>query len=223
MVTRIDGQKININITEQNAQILNGNNNGSANNCVWETYRNANNNVPSNTTETSDVRYASVSMSGTEAIDDDVIKEERDIVDNKPQKYCIDNDKTYKKYQKELSELDVKMKVIEEKYNVTRGVLRTELNIPMDSQDSDDYSKLRMQYKRYQPMLTKYVKEMENWKDGSLGKESFYKRGTVMFTNLERITLKDGQRAWRCNEGVFYPFVDGTIGGPRVQDESLIP
>ena len=37
-----------------------------------------------------------------------------------------------------------------------------------------------------------YVKEMNNWKDGPLGNESFLQRGTVEFTNLERITLNEG-------------------------------
>ena len=121
-----------------------------------------------------------------------------------------------------VSQWDTKMKVIEEKYNVTRGNLSSELSIPFNTQDSDDYTELKMKYKMYKPKLDEYVKEMNNWKDGPLGNESFLQRGTVKFTNLERITLKNGQRAWKCNEGVFYPYIDGKIGGPRVED-ALIP
>ena len=115
------------------------------------------------------------------------------------------------------------MKEIETKYNVTRGDLSSELNIPSeDPEVMRKYSMLSLNYKIYAPMLNEYRTEMENWQDGPLGENNSFNRNGQVYTNLERITLKNGQHAWKSNEGVFYPYWDGQIGKDEVPKE-LIP
>ena len=61
---------------------------------------------------------------------------------------------------------------------------------------------------------------MQNWQNGTIAGDRTI--GFKTFTNVKRITLLDGQRAWKCNEGVFYPYYDGLIGGAEVPNK-LIP
>ncbi len=94
--------------------------------------------------------------------------------------------------------------------------------------------------------LTEYRKEMENWKDGPLNRrmlirrsgeatgtgsnytevfrrnEFYVKHNNRVYTNVERITLKNGQHAWKSDQGVFYPWSNGKIGIDEVPAE-LVP
>ena len=73
-------------------------------------------------------------------------------------------------------------------------------------------------------MLERDVKDyktvMATWKDGPMSSQ-LYQTGIGTYTNVERITLKDGQRAYKTDQGVFYPKADGNPGTVRVKDELL--
>ncbi len=71
--------------------------------------------------------------------------------------------------------------------------------------------------------LDSYKKVMASWKDGPLSSGAFVQRGTYLFTNIERITLTNGQHAYKSNLGFFYPHSDGLIGLRKIDDTSLIP
>lgn len=127
------------------------------------------------------------------------------------------NDKIFQKHVKYINALDNKMQAIEREYNITRGSFSSAFNLP--DEKYDEYRELSTSYERYAPMINDYIKEMNEWKDGPA--YEIQQRGRVTFTNVERITLKNGQHAWKSNEGVFYPFINGKIGNERVEDPSL--
>lgn len=147
---------------------------------------------------------------------------EIEFIENAMKNPKLASDKTFVKYAKQFIALDNQMSTIEKNFKVKRGDLSSQLNIN-DSKTLDKYIKMELILNTYAPMLQDYVKEMENWQDGKWGEKSFVQRNTSRFTNLERITLKDGQKAWKSDQGVFYPYYDGGIGGNKVEDETLIP
>lgn len=61
---------------------------------------------------------------------------------------------------------------------------------------------------------------MSNWKDGHC--YDSFSRVTYTWTNITRITLKNGVHAYKSDQGVFYPHADGDIGLDKVP-EDLIP
>ena len=61
---------------------------------------------------------------------------------------------------------------------------------------------------------------MANWVDGP-AEWSLVERNGMRWTNLERITLSNGQRAWKTDQGVFYPGPDGMPGYNKVSEEYL--
>jgi len=134
------------------------------------------------------------------------------------------NDKKYQEYKGIVDEIDAAMKVYEDQYDVTRGDQSSQLNIALygDEDAMTDYIKLSVLYSTYAPMLDEYRAEMAEWKDGPIGERSYFNRNGREYNNLERITLKDGQRAWRSDQGVFYPYIDGKIGNKTVPAE-LVP
>lgn len=40
----------------------------------------------------------------------------------------------------------------------------------------------------------------------------------ISYTNQERITLEDGRRAWKTDQGTFLPAPDGMPGGKRIDE-----
>lgn len=129
-------------------------------------------------------------------------------------------DTHYQGYSNQLETENKYMSTIENKYKFTRGDLMGNLNIN-DSNDMDKYNETQMKSKILDSNLKAYKNEMTNWKDGSLGEKSFYSINGHNFTNLERITLQNGQRAWKSNEGCFYPGPNGQPGFEKVE-ENLI-
>lgn len=60
---------------------------------------------------------------------------------------------------------------------------------------------------------------MATWQDGYYA--DFYSVNASTFTNVERITLPNGQRAYKSDQGVFYPGPNGRPF-PRKVPEELI-
>lgn len=134
----------------------------------------------------------------------------------------LSNDAAYQTYESIIQKWEAELAAIDKQYGTDR-------NNPLDLKITDLPQDVQSRYIEYQqrcelykPMLEEYTQEMTNWQDGSLGENSFVRRGTTTYTNLERITLLSGEHAWKSNEGVFYPYFDGGIGGPKVPEE-LIP
>ena len=70
--------------------------------------------------------------------------------------------------------------------------------------------------------LKNYQSIMDNWTDGY--KWDAWKTGNgTTFTHVEAITLTNGRRAYKSDQGVFYPARDGNIGGDKVENKKLIP
>lgn len=73
--------------------------------------------------------------------------------------------------------------------------------------------------------MPKYKETMSNWVDGTNVSTSIFKSHNLKsmnWTNITRITLKNGVHAYKSDQGVFYPDLDGTIGYDKVPME-LIP
>ena len=141
-------------------------------------------------------------------------------VDAATQEYLA-NDAIYQDYMKQYNELKSKMAEIENKYNMNiTGNPNQDMREYFKITDTDvwlKYSEYISQAKRFASNLDSYEEVMTNWKDGS--KLGFLNRNGKTFDNVEAITLLDGQRAWKSDEGVFYPYVDGKIGGAKVPEK----
>lgn len=142
-------------------------------------------------------------------------------------------DVTYQRYNKELEDIDAKMTAIEKKYGMPRvrdsskdkpkfatSEWDAQLNI-IGKPEYSTYTDLGFNYESFTRNLPKYKKEMRTWVDGSLGKESYFERSSgsklYQYTNLERITLADGRRAWKTDQGVFLPASDGKPGVEKIK------
>lgn len=134
----------------------------------------------------------------------------------------LNHDSSYQKYKNSLAQMDNIMKELETKYNFNRGDFRDETNMHFANEtDGNKYSQAKWNYNLYSRALPQYEKEMAEWKDGSCGKDSYYRHNSTTWTNLERITLANGQRAWKTDQGTFYPGPNGMPGYDKVPQEEL--
>ncbi len=134
----------------------------------------------------------------------------------------LSNDMNYQKHKNNMTKMDNIMKEIETKHNFERGNFSDETDMHFaNREDGDRYSEAKWNYRLYSSALPKYEKEMSEWKDGPCGKDSFYREGLTRWTNLERITLSSGQKAWKTDQGTFYPGPNGMPGFDKVPDEEL--
>lgn len=93
--------------------------------------------------------------------------------------------------------------------------------------------------------LSAYRKEMEEWRDGPLNRHElvringeasgtggdyaeifrnnriYVQNNDKIYTNVERMTLANGQHVWKSDQGVFYPGANGKIGLDEVPAELL--
>lgn len=146
---------------------------------------------------------------------------ERTMSDEQLAEY-LKNDANYQKYKNTLSKMDNTMRELETKYNFKRGNFRGETDMNFaDTDAGNKYSQAKWNHNLYTKNLPKYENEMATWKDGPCGKESFYKLNSTTWTNLERITLTNGQKAWKTDQGTFYPGPNGMPGHEKVQEENL--
>jgi len=140
------------------------------------------------------------------------------------------NDTIYQGYNNQLSNMDARMSEIEAKYDMPRirdrfkdkpkfgsAEWNATFNIS-DKPEQDEYTKLGLNYSFLNSMLGKYKTVMQNWVDGPSGENSYFRRNATTYTNLERITLPDGRRAWKTDQGTFLPAPDGMPGGKRIEE-----
>lgn len=143
-------------------------------------------------------------------------------IDSSVKEY-LEKDLSYQAYKQEFIDIKTKMKKIENKYGMSitgsYSDLREEFKINKTA-DQKDYADYKLCIKQFTMQLESYEKIMSEWKDGKAFE--VYRRGANVFHNLERITLTNGQRAWKSDEGVFFPYRDGLIGGDPVPKD-LIP
>ena len=90
----------------------------------------------------------------------------------------------------------------------------------VNEEDDARYFEAKFIYESYTIDLPNYEQEMANWVDGP-AEWSLVERNGMSWTNLERITLSNGQRAWKTDQGVFYPGPDGMPGYNKVSEEYL--
>lgn len=140
------------------------------------------------------------------------------------------NDTTYQGYDAQLTSMDDRMTEIETRYGMPRvrdnfkdapefgtDAWHATFNI-LDKPEEQEYTDLGLSYSFLNKMLDKYKTVMQDWTDGPCGENSFFQRNYTRYTNLERITLEDGCRAWKTDQGVFLPAPDGMPGGKRIDE-----
>ena len=143
------------------------------------------------------------------------------MTDQQLQEYLA-NDTSYQAHKKTLQDADNLMKELETKYNFERGDFRGRMNMAFSNEEDDTrYFNAKSIYESYTRELPNYEKEMANWVDGPCGENSFYQWNHMHWSNLERITLSNGQKAWKTDQGVFYPGPNG-LPGPNIVPEEYL-
>lgn len=94
-----------------------------------------------------------------------------------------------------------------------------DLSTQMENATGNEYLQLSLQRDFYSKQLKSYVTELVNWQDG-FAWDTFNRNGNV-FTNVSRVTLSNGQPAYKCDQGYFYPDFDGKIGVAKIPEELL--
>ncbi len=140
------------------------------------------------------------------------------------------SDTTYQGYSAKLEQIDSRMTEIETLYKMPRVRDQFEDKPEFGTDDmfatfniigkpeSDEYTKLGIGYKLLKRNLEEYKTVMQDWTDGPCGENSFYRINSMEFTNLERVTLADGRRAWKTDQGTFLPASNGMPGGTKVEE-----
>ena len=190
------------------------------------------------------VRYNSSVQSGQEL---PIVKNESEttvqpvkqepLSDEKLNDY-LNNDSNYQSFLQKFNRIDTRMKEIESKYNMQRDDFTenrlfdksqslkfknfsaelSQMNI-YGKPEQNEYSDLCLSYRSLKSGIESYKTKMQNWQDGHVSDVS--RRGYNTFTNVERITLNNGQHVYKSDQGVFYPDVDGGIGLNPVPKELL--
>ena len=93
------------------------------------------------------------------------------------------------------------------------------LSTQMENATGNEFVKLSLKRDFYSQQLHSYLTELTNWQDG-FAWDTFNRNGNV-FTNVSRVTLSNGQPAYKCDQGYFYPDFDGKIGVAKIPEELL--
>ena len=170
---------------------------------------------------------------------------------NKPQQHTTDieeylkNDDNYQLHSEIYNTHRADFVRIGRQYNVKPGDFEDAKKKITNQEDLQAYINSVNTLYNERNSLAEYRKEMENWKDGPLNRrmlirrsgeatgtgsdytevfrrnEFYVKHNNRVYTNVERITLKNGQHAWKSDQGVFYPWSNGKIGLDDVPAELL--
>lgn len=142
-------------------------------------------------------------------------------------KYNYDNDKTYKTLDSELKRLQAEISKFEKENNISENDRFSKSKAML----ADGYSDYRMNkhiYENLKDDFESYKKVMDNWQDGKKSPAFTANRTVngqtllnVNYTNIECITLKNGQKAYKTDQGTFYPYQNGNPGQQKVPDELL--
>lgn len=136
------------------------------------------------------------------------------------------SDTTYQGYSAKLEQIDSRMTEIETLYKMPRVREQSEFEVDdvsatlniVGKPESNEYTKLGLGYKLLKRNLEEYKTVMQDWVDGPVGENSYYRINSMVFTNLERITLADGRRAWKTDQGTFLPASNGMPGGKKIEE-----
>lgn len=141
--------------------------------------------------------------------------------------YNYDNDNMNKQMSETLQKLENEISQFEKQNNITKGDKFSEANA-MLADGYINYSFSKHEYDAVKSDLESYKNVMDKWNDGF--KFPAYSMNhningsnllNVNYTNLECITLKNGQRAYKTDQGTFYPSSDGNPGNKPVPEELL--
>ncbi|MBP3820179.1 hypothetical protein J6G99_00875 [bacterium] len=140
-------------------------------------------------------------------------------------KEYLDNDSSYQAYSKKFDDMDKRMAELENKAGIDRNK-RADLNIfNLSSEEQKEYSSLSLQYRSLKNDLEDYRNNMRNWQNDKkfVNVIASINNYTQEWTNVETITLKNGQHAYKSDQGVFYPGPNGrlTLGSRPVPKELL--
>jgi hypothetical protein len=134
-------------------------------------------------------------------------------------RYDYDNDSMYQEMTNGLQTLENRLRSFEQQHNMTtRGALNQSASLA-EFDSKTQYQRDLMRYNSLKNSMESYKKIMDNWQNGE--KISFWNLSGVNFTNIECITLKDGKRAYKTDQGTFYPDYNGRIGKNKVPQELL--
>lgn len=144
-----------------------------------------------------------------------------------PETYNYDNDSLYKQMSETLEKLKSNISDFEKQNNITKDDPFSESDA-MFAEGYSDYSSNKFLYGSIKKDYDSYKKIMDNWKNGSKSKDYSANRNvngrnilSVNYTNIECITLKNGQRAYKTDQGTFYPYNDGNPGNKPVPEDLL--
>lgn len=142
--------------------------------------------------------------------------------------YNYENDAIYQKMSNELATLEADITKFEQENGITQDDPLSESKA-MFADGYRDYGTNKYLYSCLKQDYDSYKQVMDNWQDGVKSPSFRQSRNingrtliNVNYTNIECITLKNGQRAYKTDQGVFYPYTNGYPGNVKVSEE-LIP
>jgi hypothetical protein len=131
----------------------------------------------------------------------------------------LEKDENYQGFKKALELSDAECKKLEDKYKFKRTDKKG--FVKLEGEELISYIDNKLRWEMLAKGLSNYKQIMSEWQDGKkLGDQQVK---NMKFTNIERITLTDGRRAYKSDQGYFLPSSKGLIGGPKVTDAALIP
>ena len=159
----------------------------------------------------------------------------------------LKKDENYKEWQQYYDKAYSRIFEISQKYGLEATSIELAKSKISNSEDLQEYVSLLNTLYNERNSLSKYEEEVANWQDGPLPRNTaklvrwhgetegigsnyaeFMKGDRVLvqhngrlYSNVERITLKNGQHAWKSDQGVFYMWSNGKIGLDEVPKELI--
>lgn len=157
----------------------------------------------------------------------------------------LKRDENYQMHKEIYNTLKSEFVQIGRKYDVTPGDIDDAKKKITNPEDLQNYISAMNTIYNERNSLAAYRNEMENWQDGPLDRRNLVRRNgeatgtggnyneifrdnqiivynnSKQYTNVERMTLSNGQHVWKSDQGVFYPGVNGKIGLDEVPAELL--
>lgn len=133
-------------------------------------------------------------------------------------------DTVYQGFLRVQNSVNSRIAELEERYGITPGDDFGVFQIT-DQNDKSDYTRYGLLRGTLIDNLNAYKTTMQNWQDGIKFTEVSWTatgRGTHVYTNVESITLPNGQKAYKTDQGTFFPRENGKIGDQKVP-ENLLP
>lgn len=157
----------------------------------------------------------------------------------------LKRDENYQMHKEIYNTLKSEFVQIGRKYDVAPGDIDDAKKKITNPEDLQNYISAMNTIYNERNSLAAYRNEMENWQDGPLDRRNLVRRNgeatgtggnyneifrdnqiivynnSKQYTNVERMTLSNGQHVWKSDQGVFYPGANGKIGLDEVPAELL--